>query len=42
VELFSQPNNFYRANGIAVAIAMAALLAWPLLAWRSSMQQKAN
>jgi len=42
VELFSQPNSFYRANGIAVAIAMAALLAWPLLAWRSSMQQNAN
>jgi len=42
VELFSQPNSFYRANGIAVAIAMAALLAWPLLAWRSSLQQNAN
>ena len=42
VELFSQPNAFYRANGIAVAVAMLALLVWPLMAWRSSLQQKAN
>ncbi|HYL10073.1 MAG TPA: CPBP family intramembrane glutamic endopeptidase [Candidatus Acidoferrales bacterium] len=42
VELLSQPNSFYRVNGIAVAVALAALLVWPLMAWRSALQPNAN
>jgi membrane protease YdiL (CAAX protease family) len=33
-QLLAQPDAFYRANGYAVILAMVALLAWPLLAWR--------
>lgn len=34
VELLSQPNSFYRANGYAVLLALCLLFAWPLAAWR--------
>jgi hypothetical protein len=34
VQLLQQPNSFYRANGIAVVIVIAGLLAWPLIASR--------
>ena len=33
-ELLGQPSTFYRANAVAVLVALALLLAWPLLAWR--------
>jgi uncharacterized membrane protein YccC len=31
--LVSQPDGFYRGNGYAVLLILAALLAWPLAAW---------
>jgi hypothetical protein len=34
LDLAAQPDIFYRANGFAVLLALALLLAWPLLAWR--------
>ena len=34
VQLLSQPSAFYRANGVATAILLAALLVWPLLVMR--------
>jgi hypothetical protein len=33
-ELLGQPDVFYRANGLAVLLALFLLLAWPLTAWR--------
>jgi hypothetical protein len=33
-ELLSQVDLFYRANGYIILVMLAALLAWPLLAWR--------
>jgi hypothetical protein len=35
LELLTQPDAFYRTNGIAVLLALALLLAWPLMAWRT-------
>ena len=35
-ELLPQPDAFYRANGYAVLLMLALLLAWPLVAWRMS------
>jgi hypothetical protein len=32
-KLVSQPDAFYRANGYAVLLLLAGLLAWPLAAW---------
>ena len=34
-KLLSQPDAFYRANGYVVLLMMVALLAWPIVAWRS-------
>lgn len=34
VELLAQPDQFYRANGIALVAGLVLLLGWPLLAWR--------
>ena len=34
--LLRQPNEFFRANGYAVVVALLALLAWPLVEWRRS------
>jgi membrane protease YdiL (CAAX protease family) len=34
VELLGQPNAFYQANGYVVLLALIALFAWPLVAWR--------
>jgi hypothetical protein len=34
VELLSQPDSFYRANGYAVLLALVLLFAWPFAAWR--------
>ena len=36
VELLSQPDPFYRTQGYLVAGAIVLLLAWPLVAWRTS------
>jgi MFS family permease len=33
-ELLTQPNHFYRANGIVLVAGLALLLGWPLLSWR--------
>ncbi|HXX16853.1 MAG TPA: CPBP family intramembrane glutamic endopeptidase [Candidatus Eremiobacteraceae bacterium] len=33
-ELVAQPNTFYRANGYAVLVALAGVLAWPVVMWR--------
>jgi hypothetical protein len=33
-ELLGQPDAFYRANGLAVLLALFLLLAWPFTAWR--------
>ena len=33
-ELLAQPDRFYRSNGYAVLVALVALFAWPLVAWR--------
>lgn len=33
-ELLSEPDNFYRINGYIISAMLAALLAWPLIAWR--------
>ncbi len=33
IELLTQPNASFRANGYAVTVFAAALLAWPLLFW---------
>jgi hypothetical protein len=38
-ELLSQPNAFYRGNGLTVAAAILALLLWPLWAWRTAKQR---
>jgi hypothetical protein len=35
-ELLQQPNTFFRANAWAAAGAAVVLLAWPLVAWRTS------
>jgi hypothetical protein len=35
VELLSQPDTFFRANGYAVVLFLLVLVAWPLLAWRA-------
>jgi len=34
-KLVSQPDGFYRGNGYAVLLILAALLAWPLAAWNT-------
>jgi hypothetical protein len=34
VELLSQPDSFYRANGYAVLLALVLLFVWPFAAWR--------
>lgn len=36
LQLLAQPNTFYRANGGAALIVLAALLAWPLVAARGA------
>jgi hypothetical protein len=36
VELLSQADNFYRTQGYWVVGALAALLIWPLVAWRTA------
>jgi len=36
-QLFRQPADFYRLNGYIVVVALLALLAWPLAAWRASL-----
>ncbi|HKN23269.1 MAG TPA: type II CAAX endopeptidase family protein [Candidatus Acidoferrum sp.] len=38
-ELVTQPNGFYRTNGYAILLAVALLLAWPLVTWRLRGQQ---
>jgi membrane protease YdiL (CAAX protease family) len=35
VELLSQPDTFFRANGYAVVLLLVVLVAWPLLAGRT-------
>lgn len=41
-ELLSQPNHFYRANGIALVAFLVLLLGWPLLSWRMKITEKAT
>jgi hypothetical protein len=36
LELLAQPDAFYRRQGYLVIAALVMLLAWPLLAWRTS------
>ena len=36
IELLQQPNSYFHANGYAVVAIAIAILAWPLLRWRSS------
>jgi hypothetical protein len=38
VKLISQPDGFYRWNGYAVLVGLAALMAWPLVAWQTTRQ----
>jgi DNA-binding transcriptional regulator of glucitol operon len=33
VEMFSQPNRFYQAQGAMCAAALGIVLAWPIVAW---------
>ena len=37
-ELLTQPNAFYRLNGYAILLAIALLLAWPLITWQIRRQ----
>jgi len=39
VELLSQPDGFYRAQGYWTVAALVLLLAWPLVAWRMGSPQ---
>jgi hypothetical protein len=39
VELQSQADNFYRTQGYWVVGALAALLTWPLVAWRTASRK---
>jgi membrane protease YdiL (CAAX protease family) len=39
VELVTQPNHFYRHQGILCLGALVALLAWPVAAWLSSAEK---
>jgi hypothetical protein len=36
-KLVPQPDGFYRGNGYAVLLILAALLAWPLAAWNTQV-----
>ncbi len=38
IELLQQPNAYFHANGYAVVGFAIAILAWPLMRWRSSTQ----
>jgi hypothetical protein len=38
IELLQQPNSYFHANGYAVVAFAIAILAWPLLRWRSTSQ----
>ena len=42
VELVSQPNRFYRHQGILCAAALVLLLAWPLASWRTAKKENAT
>jgi hypothetical protein len=41
-DLLGQADRFYRWNGYAVVAALVLLLAWPLVAWRSSTAGELN
>jgi len=41
-ELLSQPDNFFRANGYIILVALVALLAWPLIAWRLGAERSSR
>jgi len=41
-EFLSQPDLFYRANGYIILVTLAALLAWPLLAWRFGAERSSR
>jgi hypothetical protein len=38
-ELVTQPNLFYRTNGYGILLAIALLLIWPLILWRTSSSE---
>ena len=42
LELLSQPDSFYRANGYAVLLALVLLFAWPFAAWRMGDSTRAD
>ena len=37
-KLIAQPDVFYRGNGYVVLVILAALLAWPVVAWLPKRQ----
>jgi len=41
-EFLPQPDLFYRANGSIILLTLAALLAWPLLAWRFGAERSSR
>jgi membrane protease YdiL (CAAX protease family) len=41
-ELAGQPNSFFRANGLALAAVIVALLFWPLVSWRQALRREAH
>jgi hypothetical protein len=41
VEMLSQPDAFYHANGYVLVLALTLFLAWPLLAWRAQLGREA-
>jgi membrane protease YdiL (CAAX protease family) len=41
-ELLSQADLFYRVNGYIILATLAALLAWPLLAWRFGAERSSR
>jgi hypothetical protein len=36
IELLQQPNSYFHANGYAAVVFAIAILAWPLMRWRST------
>ena len=41
-ELLSQPDYFFRTNGYIILVALAALLAWPLVRWKVGTERSSR